>query len=71
MHAIITVYIFVNPMTALQLSSVATGASNGDPTNLKIHLDVPNESVGFRNMSYDYVTEVWMSWSIRTEENAP
>ena len=46
-------------MTALQLPSVATGASNGDPTMLKIHLDVPNESVGFRNMSYDYITEVW------------
>ena len=60
-RGIITIYIFSNPMTALQFSSVATAASNGDPTNLKIHLDVPNGSVGFRNTSYDYATEVWIS----------
>ena len=58
MCVIITVYIFVNPMTVVQLPSVVVAANNGDPTNLKVHLDVPNETLGFRSMSYDYVTKV-------------
>ena len=45
-------------MVTFQISSTTTATNtNGDTSDTKIHLDVPNESTNFSNVSYEYITE--------------
>ena len=45
-------------MAAFQTSSLTTAANtNGDTSDTKISLHVPNESANFSNISYEYISE--------------
>ena len=45
-------------MVTFRTSSISIAANtNADTSDAKIHLDVPNESANFNNVSYEYITE--------------